>query len=182
MGREWGIGEDPTILDTRFSCGLCWGSIPGGNSEMNEFNPEESFEDLLKQLDTTLQTLGVHAETMTIAGAPEFDDMDDPGHHIGDDDDEDPQQLTAEIVAEQIKKGKGHFIIAVTARTKDMCWTPRILDPEGFQASQTEEIVMPTTADMLQSDIKRQLEDGVKPEDIVISDIFKPYDDPDEAA
>lgn len=136
---------------------------------MSDFNPNEMFEGLLKKLDSALQELGIHSETMTIAGQPE--DVE-PGS-----DESVEFMMDPEAMVNQIKQGKGYFIIAVKGRTKDLCWTERILDPAAHEASQIEEVIMPTTRDMLKADIERQLEEGVAPEDIEIADIFKMGDD-----
>jgi hypothetical protein len=74
----------------------------------------------------------------------------------------DPSETSPTDVVSAIKNETGTFALLVTMQTRDLAWTPQVLDPEGYARDQEAAVVFPTTAEMIRDSLAEQLRAGVK--------------------
>lgn len=127
-------------------------------------DPNNTFRALMNELVEELGHIGIHVEYTSIVGAPNPDE---------DGNVESPEDFDTETIVGQIKNQQGHFGIAVRAILKDLAWDERVLDPEGYALATQENILMPTTEDMIHADIKAWVEEHGSIDGWRMPDIFK---------
>lgn len=133
---------------------------------MTDFDPEDPFGPLMRELAEELGHIGLHVDAMSMVGTP------DPAALI-DDDDEEEAVLDPDQIVDQIKSERGHFALAVRMLTKDLAFDKRTLYPEQFAQDMDARVIMPAEHELLREEIERQLAEGVSPDEVEIPDIYK---------